>query len=271
MHYTFQWCATLILRLTMFFTCSRLISFSLDIANALNHGKFCHTSMHLVISGNDIHWSAVNIYHHSPIIPISSIKKTPTQTNKSLPALTNRGSGERIMRSLSQSGSRRASSEVSTRKALGMVSSRGNQISSMSLYIPWAAESDTQCTQVSSQSFQHPCFLFLSSQLYLWRSTFWVRFLCMWPFSIPTIKVLTFHLCGWRMLSVFLLPAFTRLGHACQDLLQYDHSHCIILTDWTLIPHAHSHLLQQLKHYPYQQYNENYVYLPLVKFEKTWT
>ena len=41
-----------------------------------------------------------------------------------------------------------------------------------------------------------------------------------------TIEVVTFHLCGWSMLSVFLLPAFTRLGHKCQVLLSlYDGMH----------------------------------------------
>ena len=48
---------------------------------------------------------------------------------------------------------------------------------------------------------------------------FWVRFLRMWPFFNPTIKVVTFRLRGWCLLGVFLLPAFTRLGHECQDLL----------------------------------------------------
>ena len=48
---------------------------------------------------------------------------------------------------------------------------------------------------------------------------FWVRFLRMWPFFNPTIKVVTFHLHGWCVLGVFLLPAFTRLGHERQDLL----------------------------------------------------
>ena len=61
--------------------------------------------------------------------------------------------------------------------------------------------------------------LLLRSQLCLWGSLFWVRFLCMWPFFNPTIEVDTFCLCGWCMLSVFLLPAFTRLGHEYQDLL----------------------------------------------------
>ena len=48
---------------------------------------------------------------------------------------------------------------------------------------------------------------------------FWVRFLRMWPFFNPTIKVVTFRLRGWCLLGVFLLPAFTRLGHERQDLL----------------------------------------------------
>ena len=48
---------------------------------------------------------------------------------------------------------------------------------------------------------------------------FWVRFLRMWPFLNRTIKVVTFRLRGWCVLGVFLLPAFTRLGHERQDLL----------------------------------------------------
>ena len=38
-------------------------------------------------------------------------------------------------------------------------------------------------------------------------------------FFNPTIEVVTFRLCGWCMLDVFLLPAFTCLGHERQDLL----------------------------------------------------
>ena len=38
-------------------------------------------------------------------------------------------------------------------------------------------------------------------------------------FFNPTIEVVTFHLCGWCMLGVFLLSAFTCLGHEYQDLL----------------------------------------------------
>ena len=48
---------------------------------------------------------------------------------------------------------------------------------------------------------------------------FWVRFLRMWPFFNPTIKVVTFRLRGWCTLGVFLLLAFTCLGHERQDLL----------------------------------------------------
>ena len=48
---------------------------------------------------------------------------------------------------------------------------------------------------------------------------FWVRFLRMWPFFNPTIKIVTLRLRGWCLLGVFLLPAFTRLGHERQDLL----------------------------------------------------
>ena len=48
---------------------------------------------------------------------------------------------------------------------------------------------------------------------------FWVWFLRMWPFSNPTIKLVTFRLRGWCVLGMFLLPAFTRLGHERQDLL----------------------------------------------------
>ena len=47
----------------------------------------------------------------------------------------------------------------------------------------------------------------------------------MWPFLFfvgvffPTFEVVTFRFRGWCMLGVFLLPAFTRLGHECQDHL----------------------------------------------------
>ena len=63
----------------------------------------------------------------------------------------------------------------------------------------------------------------------------------MWPFFFffnPTIKLVTFRLHGWCMLGVFLLPAFTRLGHERQDLLSLcDEMHaCTDLTSvYTLI------------------------------------
>ena len=41
----------------------------------------------------------------------------------------------------------------------------------------------------------------------------------MCPFFSPTIEVVTFRLRGWCMLGAFLLPAFTSLGHECQDRL----------------------------------------------------
>ena len=56
----------------------------------------------------------------------------------------------------------------------------------------------------------------------------------MWPFFNPTIEVVTFRLCGWCMLGVFMLPAFSRLGHKCRNLL----SPCNgihVHKDWTSI------------------------------------
>ena len=45
----------------------------------------------------------------------------------------------------------------------------------------------------------------------------------MWPLFNPTIEVVTFRLHGRCMLAVFSLPAFTRLGHECQDVFSpYD-------------------------------------------------
>ena len=61
--------------------------------------------------------------------------------------------------------------------------------------------------------------LLLRSQLYLWGSPLWVRFERIWRFLNPTFEVVTFRLCGRCMLGVFLLLAFTCLGHECQDLL----------------------------------------------------
>ena len=53
-------------------------------------------------------------------------------------------------------------------------------------------------------------------------------------FFCPTIEAITFHLPGWCMLSVFLLPAFARRGHECQDLLSLC-SGMYVHTDWTSV------------------------------------
>ena len=75
----------------------------------------------------------------------------------------------------------------------------------------------TITSQFGSHKFVFFLFL-LVPQLHLWGSPFWVSFLCMWPFFNPTLEVVTFHLRGWCMLGVFLLQAFTFLGHERQDL-----------------------------------------------------
>ena len=64
-------------------------------------------------------------------------------------------------------------------------------------------------------------FFFCVPQLYLWGSPLLGEiFACVTVFFFnPTIKVVTFRLRGWCVLGVFLLPAFTRLGHERQDLL----------------------------------------------------
>ena len=57
-------------------------------------------------------------------------------------------------------------------------------------------------------------------QLYLWGSPLLGEiFAYVTVFFNPTIKVITCHLHGWCVLGVFLLPAFTHLGHERQDLL----------------------------------------------------
>ena len=44
-------------------------------------------------------------------------------------------------------------------------------------------------------------------QLHFWGSPLWVRFLRMWPFFNPTIKVGTFRLRGWCVLGVFFVAS----------------------------------------------------------------
>ena len=48
---------------------------------------------------------------------------------------------------------------------------------------------------------------------------FFFFFFSLSPCFYPTKEVVTFRLRGWCKLGVFLLPAFTRLGHERQDLL----------------------------------------------------
>ena len=44
-------------------------------------------------------------------------------------------------------------------------------------------------------------------------------------FFTPTVEVVAFRVHGWCMLGVFLLLAFTCLGHECQDLLRLHEMH----------------------------------------------
>ena len=60
---------------------------------------------------------------------------------------------------------------------------------------------------------------FCVPQLYLWGSPLLGEIFAYVTVFNPTIKVVTFRLRGWCVLGVFLLPAFTRLGHERQDLL----------------------------------------------------
>ena len=60
-------------------------------------------------------------------------------------------------------------------------------------------------------------------------------------FPLPTLILTVIYChcfkchCGWCMLSVFLLPAFTRLGHECQDLLSLCDGMHVCTTVYTLI------------------------------------
>ena len=68
------------------------------------------------------------------------------------------------------------------------------------------------------------CFCFVlfflrSPAISLGFTTFGWDFCVCDRFFNPTSKVVTFRLRGWCVLGVFLLPAFTRLGHERQDLL----------------------------------------------------
>ena len=60
---------------------------------------------------------------------------------------------------------------------------------------------------------------FCVPQLYLWGSPLWGEIFAYGTVFNPGSQVVTFRLRGWCVLGVFLLPAFTRLGHERQDLL----------------------------------------------------
>ena len=75
---------------------------------------------------------------------------------------------------------------------------------------------------VVSDNVNIACFFFCL--LYCWGSPFWGvwgegGFLRIWPLFNPAIEVITFSLRRWCTPGVFLLLAFTCLGHGCQDLL----------------------------------------------------
>ena len=93
----------------------------------------------------------------------------------------------------------------------------GHSESDVILYV---GHSESEITYLNYKKNCKFFFFFLSFPGYISGvHHFWVRFLRMWPFFNPTIKVVKFRLRGWCVLGVFLLPAFTRLGHERQDLL----------------------------------------------------
>lgn len=79
--------------------------------------------------------------------PENSWRRRPSapcaRAQPAVPASTSRGTSERIMRSFSQSGSSSASSDVSTRKAVGSGFFSGNQMSSRAWNSPSPASGET--------------------------------------------------------------------------------------------------------------------------------
>ena len=86
------------------------------------------------------------------------------------------------------------------------------------------------CPTNSSSSSRFP-------KLYIWGSPFWARVVHMWPFLNLIIEVVTFCLHEWCMLGVFLLPAFTHVGHECWGLLSPCHGMCVCRLDLILYSH----------------------------------
>ena len=68
---------------------------------------------------------------------------------------------------------------------------------------PWVSMDPEHVGKVSS--FIFVCVCVCSPAISLGFTTFWVRFLRMWPFFNPTIKVVTFRLRGWCVLGVFFV------------------------------------------------------------------
>ena len=60
--------------------------------------------------------------------------------------------------------------------------------------------------------------LLLRSQLGLWGSPIWVRFLCMWPFLNPNIEVVTFHRHGWCVFVADIHPFWTWMSGSFESL-----------------------------------------------------
>ena len=98
------------------------------------------------------------------------------------------------------------------------------EVADPTLCLTLSQYTDTKPTSPSTNFFfLFVFFFFCVPQLYLWGSpllgeifAYVTVFLF---FFYPTIKVVTFRRHGWCMLGVFLLPAFTLLGHERQDLL----------------------------------------------------
>ena len=84
---------------------------------------------------------------------------------------------------------------------------------------PSSSSSSAYPSYISGFTFFSFVFFFVYSPAISLGFTIWVRFLRRSPFSNPNFQVVIFRLRGWCMQGVFLLLAFIRLGHGCQNLL----------------------------------------------------
>ena len=92
------------------------------------------------------------------------------------------------------------------------VKNKGNQMKT-------AASTEMETKQCTAHHYTYynlflDTLLLLRSQLYFRSLPILVRFLHM-----NVLEVVTFHLPGWCMLGMLLLPAFTCPGYECKDLL----------------------------------------------------